>query len=340
MRSKTLLLVICLTALIPLALAGCEEGEPGTDLPTGVIEAREVDVNAKIPGRVVEIPVAEGDEVKPGQVVARLDEKDLKAKEKQILAQVEAAEAQLQKAVTARRVTEQTVKAGLERARAALERATAEADLAAKTLARIEMLFEQGAVPRQQLDEAKARAGAAEAARNEAGAAVAEAEAAQLKITLAGDEVEAARAQYEQAKAALEEVRNNLAELKIKAPAAGTVTAVNAEEGELVSTGLPVITLTDYEDNWVEIQVNQDVVQSLKLHQQAKVIAGGKQYKGEVSRIGKKPSFATRRATNDRGEKDIVTYEVRIQVNNPELRPGMNVEVEFLDPAGGGENGA
>lgn len=337
---KTFLLIIWLIALIPLILGGCGSKESSTGLPTGTVEAREVDVNAKIPGRIVKLLVAEGDGVKPDQVVIELDDKDLKAKEAQALAAMQAAKAQIQEARTARTVTEKTVKAGLQRTRAALEQAEAQEELAARTLERMEMLFQQGAIPQQQLDEARARAKAAEATRSEAEAALAEAEASQLKVNLAGDKIEAARAQYEQAAATLAEIRNNLAELKIKAPIAGTVTAVNVEKGELVSTGLPVITVTDFNDNWVEMQVNQDVVQSLKLHQEAKVTAGNKQYKGEIVRIGNKPSFATRRATSDRGDKDIVTYEIRIRVNDPSLRPGMNVEVEFMNQTGGGKDAA
>ena len=249
MEKKTLFLIICLVILFPAGLSGCGDQGTEADLPTGYVEAQEVDVNTKLPGRVVELLVKEGDPVEAGQVLAKLDDKDLKAKENQVLATMEAAKAQLQKARTGRRVTEETVKAARERAGAALDRAEAEAQLAAKTLERMERLFEQGAIPQQQLDEARAKARAAEAAKNEARAAVAEAEAARLKITLAGDEVEAARAQYQQAQATLEEVRNNLAELEMEAPRAGTVTAVNVEEGELVSTGLPVITTTNFDRN-------------------------------------------------------------------------------------------
>jgi HlyD family secretion protein len=340
MEKKTLFLIICLVILIPAGLSGCGDQGTEADLPTGYVEAQEVDVNTKLPGRVVELLVKEGDPVEAVQVLAKLDDKDLKAKENQVLATMEAAKAQLQKARTGRRVTEETVKAARERAGAALDRAEAEAQLAAKTLERMERLFEQGAIPQQQLDEARAKARAAEAAKNEARAAVAEAEAARLKITLAGDEVEAARAQYQQAQATLEEVRNNLAELEMEAPRAGTVTAVNVEEGELVSTGLPVITITDFDRNWVEMQVNQDIVQGLQLRQEVTVLAGEKSYPGEISMIGSKPSFATRRATTERGDKDIVTYEVHVSVNNPELRPGMNVEVKFNNSTGGAEDAA
>jgi len=334
-NSKILLLIICLTVLITFISSGCGDEKPVTDLPSGYVEAQEVDINTKIPGRAIKLLVQEGDEVKPGQVVAELDKKDLKAKENQVLASVRAAKAQLQKAKTGRIVTQSTVKAKLNRASAAMEKAQAQAEVSTKTLHRMEALFEQAAIPEQQLDEARAKARVAQAAKNEATAAVEEAKAAELKINLAHDEVEAARAQLEQANATLEEVRNNLQELQVEAPCAGTVTAVNVEAGELVSTGLPVITVTDFANNWVEMQVNQDIVQKLQPKQEATVLAGEKSYPGEITRIGSKPSFATRRATTDRGDKDIVTYQVRIRVNNPELRPGMNVQVEFKDATGG-----
>lgn len=341
---KKFILTICLTAVIPLIVCGCgsSTNENNTSLPTGTVEAREVDLNAKIPGRVVNLLVTEGDEVKPEQIVAELDDKDLKAKEAQALATVQAAKAQIQEAQTARTVTENTVKAALQRAQATLEEAQAREELAAQTLARIEILFEQGAIPQQQLDESRAQAKAAAAARAQAEAALAEAQASQLKIDLAGDQIATAAARLEQAQAALTEIRNNLAELKIKSPTAGTVTAVNIEQGELVSTGLPVVTVTDFKDNWVEMQVNQDIVQTLKLHQKAQVSAADQQCAGEIVKISSKPAFATRRATSDRGDKDIVTYEVRISLKDPSLRPGMNVEVEFINQneTGGGQDAA
>ncbi len=339
-NSKSFLLTICLTVLITFISSGCGDEKTATELPSGYVEAQEVDISTKIPGRAIKLLVQEGDEVKPGQVVAQLNKKDLKAKENQVLASIRAAKAQLQKAKTGRIVTQSTVKAKLKRARAALEKAKAQAELSTKTFHRMEALFEQGAIPAQQLDQARAKARVVQAAKNEATAAVEEAKAAELKINLAQDEVEAAQAQLEQANAALGEVRNNLQELQVETPCAGTVTAINVEAGELVSTGLPIITVTDFTNNWVEMQVNQDIVQSLQIKQKATVLAGGKSYAGQITRIGSKPSFATRRATTDRGDKDIVTYQVRISVGNPELRPGMNVQVEFEAATGGVNNAA
>lgn len=319
---------------------GCAHDEKVPSLPTGTVVVREIAVSSKIPERIVKLHVTEGDQVVKGQVVAELDKKDLLAKEKQALASMEAARTQIEKAQTALKVKEYATKASLERANAVLQRAESEATLAKQTLERMEALFMQQAISQQQLDEARARAGATQAAVSEARAGVNAAEAAGLETELVVKEIEAAQAQYEQAKATIEELRNNLEELTIKAPAPGTVTAVNLEEGELAPAGKAIISLTDFDDTWVELQVNQDVAQTLQLNQKVAITAGGKIHSGKIVKIGNKPHFATRKATTEKGDMDIITYEVRIKTKETSLLPGMNVKVDLNYFGNGGEKHA
>jgi len=130
----------------------------------------------------------------------------------------------------------------------------------------------------------------------------------------------------------LKEIQNNVAEAEIKSPCDGTVTSLNVKEGEMVSQGLPLMSITNYLDNWVNVKVTESMLPTLKLEQDVDLLVSSqkdKKLSGKIVNISRKPEFATTRATNDRGEKDIVSYNVKIQVNSPDLRPGMEVSVKF-----------
>ncbi|MGQ9556710.1 MAG: HlyD family secretion protein [Desulfurispora sp.] len=319
--------LLLLGSTIPLT--GCSRAaQAGREL-SGTVEATEYNVSSKIPGRLLEMKVREGDTVQAGQVVAVLDSKELQAKEKELLAQISAAQAGLDQANTSTSLQDQSTAAALEQARATLQRARADLEVTEKTRQRLEALYAEGAISAQQLDEVRARAQAARAAVDQAQAAVNQALSARLQVQLGQDNVATARAKLAQARAALEQVRANLQETTIKAPAAGTVTEVNVEIGELVSTGLPIMVISDFQHNHVNVKVPQDIVQNLQTGQKARLTLGKTVYAGRIVDISRKPNFATHRATNDRGEKDIVTYNVKIQVDDPRLRPGMELTVHF-----------
>ncbi|WP_018085467.1 HlyD family secretion protein [Desulfurispora thermophila] len=312
-----------------ISLTGCSRAASAGRELSGTVEATEYNVSSKIPGRLLEVKVREGDTVQAGQVVAVLDSKELQAKEQELLAQISAAQAGLAQAGTSVALQDKSTAAALEQARATLERARADLDVTEKTRQRMEALYAEGAISAQQLDEVRARAQAARAAVDQAQAAVNQALSARLQVQLGQDNVAAAQAKLAQARAALEQVRANLSETTIKAPAAGTVTEVNVEKGELVSTGLPIMVISDFQHNHVNVKVPQDIVQSLQTGQRARLTLGNTTYQGQIVDISRKPNFATHRATNDRGEKDIVTYNVKIQVDDPRLRPGMELTVHF-----------
>lgn len=320
-------LLLLFLAITPLS--GCSGRVDANSLPTGTVENKEVDVNSKIPGRVVEVTVAEGHRVKPGQVLARLDTADLEAKEKELVAQVSAAKAQLEQARTTVRLQEGLSQAAVKQAEATLDKAGSEAGILEETRGRLEKLYQEKAVSEQQYDEARARSDAARAAVGQAEAALLTARANRLQVDAGNDAVNMAAAKYEQAKAALEEVRVSLDESVIKSPIEGTVSEIIVEKGELVSVGMPLMTISDFGDNWVNVKASQEIVQDLKVKQKAALTLGQHKYTGEIIEISQKPNFATRRSTNDRGEKDIITYNVKIKVNDPRLLPGMELSVSF-----------
>ncbi|HYH03367.1 MAG TPA: biotin/lipoyl-binding protein, partial [Bacillota bacterium] len=116
---------------------------------TGSIEVKETDVNVKVPGKVLEIMVEEGQEVKAGEVIAKLEADNLEAKADLTTAMLEAATAQYQKAKNGARPQQ------VEQAKNLVEQAKAAYDLAQVTYDRLNGLFKEGVLPRQKLDMAK-----------------------------------------------------------------------------------------------------------------------------------------------------------------------------------------
>lgn len=319
------LLAVTLLLAMTAAAGGCSSGRGETTV-AGTVEARQVDVNTKVPGRVARLLVREGQEVRRGQVVAEIDRRELEAKEKEALAAVEAAEATVEKARAAMKAAEaalnkasaaltvsrETSAALVGRAEAALKKAQEDLALAEKSYQRVKSLYDAGAATAQQMDEASNRLETARAA-------------CQADLV-------AAQAAHARAVAALEEVRTNLEETVITAPADGTVSVINVEEGEIVSAGLPLMTVTHYGDNWVNVKVPETLLAGIHLNQRVRVTAPGlpdRVFSGVVESISRKPEFATFRATNDRGEKDIVSYRVKVRLNEPRLWPGMSVDVHL-----------
>lgn len=303
----------------------------------GIVEAKEVSLNSKIPGKIAEILVEEGDRVKAGDVIAEISSEELKAKEAQAKAVVEAAQA-----------AHQAAKAQVQAARSMLEKAINGArdqeiaqaqayyDLMQKTYERVEKLYEKGAVSAQKRDEVKAQLDIAreklsiakEGARNE------DISAARAVVAQAMAMEQAAREKLDQAKGALQEVRAYLKDTKIISPINGVVTLLNADEGELVSTGMSIATITDMDDLWVEVNVKETELGSIKLQQEVEVKTPAfpeRTFKGRVVRINKKPDFAVKRATEDNGEFDVLSYGVKIELENKDalMHPGMTAFVQF-----------
>ncbi|OAT79842.1 hypothetical protein A6M21_15340 [Desulfotomaculum copahuensis] len=355
--------VLGLAAVLVFSLAGCVAGGPAqADKQTysGLVNATEVDVNTKIPGRVIKLAVKEGGTVKNGQLLAEIDPADLLNQKKAAQAQLDAAAAAMQKAgaglqaaaaggekaQAAADVTRGTAGATLAKAQAGLAKAQDDAALAKKVYQRIDTLHRQGAVPEQQYDEAKNKLDAANAAVQAAEDDVAAARAGlgQVDVYQAGvaeasaakaasqADINAARAAYNQAQAQLQEIEANLAQTKVVAPVSGVITSRNVEAGEVAAAGASLFTLTENGHNWVDVKVPETALGKIKLHQKVTVTGDafpGRRFTGEVTAINKKGDFATYRATNDRGDKDIIAFDVRVELDDPAWWPGMTAEVAF-----------
>ena len=217
------------------------------DLPDGFaagngrIEAVEIDIAAKTAGRIREILVNEGDFVRAGQVLAKMDTAVLEA-------QLREAEAQLQRALIGIETAQSLVtqrEAERQAAEAFIAQRKAELDAAQKRLARTRELASKNAASEAQLDDDRAAAAAAKAA---VGAAEAQAAAAQAAIGRARSDVIAAEASVEAARATLQRIQADIDDSVLKSPRDGRVQYRVAQPGEVLSPGGVVLNMVDLTD--------------------------------------------------------------------------------------------
>lgn len=285
----------------------------------GQIEATQVRVAAKVPGRVEAVEVREGEAVQAGQVLARMATPEIDARARQADALVAAAEAQADKARSGAREEQVLI------SQAQWEAAEQQAGLAATTHARVQRLYEDGVVPAQKRDEAAAAARAARA----------QADAARQAYRMAQDatrpeDLRAANAQLAQALGGREEVQAALEEGRVLAPVAGEVATRAVEPGEVVAAGAPLMTLVRLDDLWLTLNLREDLLPGVRMGGElvGKVPAlGGREVRFAVDYIAPQADFATWRSTRDLGGFDLRTFEVRARPVAPVegLRPGMSV---------------
>lgn len=305
-------------------LSGCGKKEAPPEI-WGRAEAKEVDLNSKIPGRVLRLFVKEGDSVEKGQLLASIDNRDMVAKVNQAKAGLETLEAQLAQAVTVTTLQDQTAQATLATAKAQLEKSKSDLALAESDYRRFSELVQSGAVSKQVFDSYQTKYQVSMAAQSQAQAAVAAAEAGLLQSRINRDNEAAMRSKVNQSQASLEEVNINLAETEIHAPFAGIITSKYVEEGAMVSTGMPLVAIQDPRDNWVNLKIKETELEQYHLGQTVRLEGrnGKLRLEGKIVDISKKPEFATYRATNERGDNDIITFNAKIRTDSEEVRPGM-----------------
>ncbi len=144
----------------------------------------------------------------------------------------------------------------------------------------------------------------------------------------------AAEALVNQAKAAMEEIQTYLNDTEIKVPMDGTVTSLNVNIGELVSTGMPLATLTGNEKPYVEINVKETDLGMVQMGAEVEITMVAypdEVFQGKIVNVNQKPDFATKRATNDNGDFDVLSYGVKIELAQTDktIYPGMTVLVNL-----------
>lgn len=333
MRNKKLMrigkweriLALCLTVLMTMLICtGCGRTADADKTTWGRADAKEIDVNSKIAGRVVALYVKEGNTVKEGQVIARIDKRSLEAQKAEAEASIRALRAQQAQASVTTNMESGTTSSAVSQAQATADKARADLALSQADHDRYAALLAQGAVSRQTFDQYDTKYQTAQATY--AQAAVNQAQAGTLQTDASRANEQALAMKLEQAEATLQNIEVSLDETEIRAPFDGVITEKYIEEGSMISNGTPLVAVQDPADNWVDIKVPETELSKYAVGQQVKLIGldGKTEVTGTITDISKKAEFATQRATSERGdETDIVSFNVKVQVDSDVLRPGM-----------------
>lgn len=326
-RRKTLPLLAIVAGLVVAGLIGWGFWRASRSAPEvfqGQMEAKETDIAAKIPGRIAEVLVREGDRIAAGAPILRMASPEVDAKLAQATAAQQAAQAVAKKAEAGARPQE------IEMARMQWQRAETAAELARKSFDRVEGLARDGLVAAQKRDEAEANW---KASRDAAVAARAQYDLARQGAR--GEDKAAAEAQARQVAGVVAEAQAAKAETELRSPVAGEVAKVLARAGELVPQGVAAVTVVDLADQWVVLNVREDRLSRFAVGQEfdARLPALGPQSataRFKVTYSAPLPDFATWRATRAGAGFDVRTFEVRARPLQPMAgaRPGMSVLVD------------
>jgi HlyD family secretion protein len=303
----------------------------------GNIETKEVNINSKTAGKITAINVAEGDSVKNGQVLITIDNSALVAKDAQSKAQIDAATGQVKVAQAQKAAAQAALSKAQNGARPEeIDEAKAQYDLAQSTYNRVKGLSDKGYAAQSDLDKAKASLDVAESQYNIAkdGARPEDIAALQAQVSQADAAIQGYQAQIKQAEGGQSEVQSYIADTTITAPADGVVNQLNVEVGELVSTGMPLLVITNTTKPWIECNVKETDLSKAKLNGTVSVklpAYPNEKISGKIVRINEQADFAVKRATNDNGDFDVLSYGVKVEltdVNKP-LHQGMTALVDF-----------
>lgn len=326
-ENKTLIMsfVVLISVIAVIGIIGYFILTPDDIIIQGEIEATEVRVSGKLPGRVLEIRGKEGMSVKKGDTLILIDSPEINAK----VMQAEAAESAA--AAVSMKAQKGTRKETIEAAAEQYEMAKAAADFAKKSYDRAKNLYDKGVIAAQKYDEVKAKYDAAKAQEKAA--------KSQYDMALNGAQKEdkmAALAQVQRAKGAVNEATSYLSETKLVAPISGEIAEIFPKVGELVGSGSPLMNIVDLNDIWVTFNLKENLLSKIKVGDKlkAKVPAlNDKEITLKVTYIKVLGSYATWKATKLTDEYDTKTFEVRAVPldKSTDFRPGMSVIINWSE---------
>ncbi|MEN6670475.1 efflux RND transporter periplasmic adaptor subunit [Psychrobacter sp. B38] len=306
-----------------------EQSEAQVVTLQGQMQMQQTSIAAKVPGRIAQILVTEGDMVTVGQQLIEMDSPEINAKINQARAGKQMAQSQLDKAENGARPQE------IAQAKAAWQANKAASDLAENTYQRVNRLYEEGLMARQKRDEAYAQYLATQD----------QTEAARLQYDLAmegarSEDKSAATAQVAQVDAQLDEALVAKEEANLKSPIAGIVDNVIVNAGEVIGEGVPILTLVNTDDQWVVLNVTETYLNQFAIGQQftgtiPALSSANQPYTKQftVYATSTLSDFATWRPTNNDDGFDVRTFEIKARptITDARIRSGMSVVVR-IDP--------
>lgn len=293
--------------------------KPEPQIIQGQAEATQVRVSGKLPGRVVEFMVEEGQHVLAGDTLVHIHSSLVEAKLSQAEAMETVAKAQNKKVDSGTRVEL------LNSAYDMWQQAQAGLTIAKKTYERMQSLYKKGVVSEQKRDEAEAAYKAMVATESAA--------KSQYEMAKAGAQAEdkaAAAAMVAAAQGSVAEVESILSDSYLTAPTDGEISDIFPNVGELVSLGAPIMNVLKLDDMWVSFNVREDLLENLTMGAEVQAIIPALENKEvtlKVFYIRDMGSYAVWRATKVTGQYDAKTFQVKARPVEPvdNLRPGMSV---------------
>jgi HlyD family secretion protein len=289
---------------------------------SGNIEVTAVEVSFKIAGRVAERLVDEGELVRTGQVIARLESEDLAHEVALRQADLHEMRAALDELLAGSRKEE------IAQAEAFLAATEAEAKRLADDFKRQEALFRREVIPQQKFDAARAAYDTSSAQVRQAAEAL-----ALVRKGPRRERIDQARARLSESEVSLALAKTRLGYAILLSPVAGLVMAKNIEPGEQVAAGTPVVTVGELDTVWVRAYINETDLGKVRVGQKARVSTDtwpGKAYEGIVTFISQEAEFTPKNVQTEK-ERVKLVYRVKITIPNPnmELKPGMPADAEI-----------
>ena len=321
-KTKIRIAVVAVIVALALGTAGYKlygRTEKGITA-TGTIEVTKTDLTPKVSGYLIERNFQEGDQVKAGQILARIDRPDLNAQLTRDEAALAKARAQLRDLELGARPQE------LQEAAANLAAAESQAIRAKADFERNAKLFKENAIAAQQLDTYRS---AHEVAANALLAAQ-----SRYSLLQAGNRpetIEAQRLEVDRSVAVLAASRIQLQDTIVASPLSGRILSKNYEKNEYVNAGSAIATIGDMHDCWVKIYVSTEQLGQIRLGQTAKVKIDaypGKAFQGEITEINQNAEYTPRQSITQRERANMV-FGVKVRIENADeiMKPGLPADV-------------
>lgn len=318
--------------------------ERSTDLQLiGTVDANEVVVSSRIPGRIQQLTVDEGDSVTAGELIATIQSDDLAAARNAAEAAAASQHFKLQQTQDTQQQTQGSTtsqvanaQAQVQVAQASLLQAQAQYQHQAADSNRTVALAKQGVMSQQASEEAATSLHAAQAAVDAARQSVAAAKASlklaranTLQAQAAAKTVASTRSEVQNANALLNQAQVELSYANVVAPISGKINVRAARQGEVVSPGTPIVTITDLTQTWVYAPLPETEADSVQLGDKLRVVMpSGATLQGKIIAKSAEADFATQRDVSRR-KRDIKTIQLKLLIDNPGMKfvPGMTAEV-------------
>ena len=312
---------VVIAAVAVMAIIGLVVLQPQPEMITGEVCADEYRVANKVPGRLSQLFVEEGQHVRAGDTLAYISSPEVDAKMQQARAARAAADAQSSKAQNGAR--QQQIASAYEM----WQKAEVGVDIAKKSFDRVQTLYDKKVISAQKRDEAEAQYRAAVATSN----------AAKLQYDMAregaqSEDKAAASALVRQAEGAVSEVESYVRDRYLLAPCDGEVAEIYAKHSDLIGTGSPVMSILDMSSLWITVSVREDLLGDLRVGNTVDVripALGEKTYRCKVTYLKAMATYAVWRATKINGQYDVKSFDVKLVPVEPipDVRPGMTAIV-------------